>query len=158
MSAWLRSSVGPSAWRSRRQRPRERRLGLRSERTHARVGAGEESRSPLSLVSSMTRLRGAPPAASTVEMDSSFSLFSLWVDRDLTRLQEFVPKSSSSIAVTVNTKGSPLGLPFEQDAKEAGHIFSDLARVLFCEWTCTAPVPDFQRSVASLAGRGLATT
>jgi hypothetical protein len=91
-------------------------------------------------------------------MDSSFSLFSLWVDRDLTRLQEFVPKSSSSIAVTVNTKGSLLGLPFEQDAKEAGHIFSDLARVLFCEWTCTAPVPDFQRSVASLAGRGLATT
>jgi hypothetical protein len=91
-------------------------------------------------------------------MDSSFFLFSLWVDRDLTRLQECVLKSSSSIAVTVNTKGSLLGLPFEQDAKEAGHVFSDLPRVLFCESSRTAPAPDFQRSVDSLAGRGLATT
>jgi hypothetical protein len=91
-------------------------------------------------------------------MDSSFFLFSLWVDRDLTRLQECVLKSSSSIAVTVNTKGSLLGLPFEQDAKEAGHVFSDLPRVLFCEWSRTAPAPDFQRSVASLAGRGFGTT
>jgi hypothetical protein len=91
-------------------------------------------------------------------MDSSCFLFSLWVDRDLTRLQEFVPKSSSSVAVTVNTKGCLLGLPFEQDTKEAGHVFGDLPRVLFCEWSRTAPAPDFERSGASLLGRGLATT
>jgi hypothetical protein len=62
------------------------------------------------------------------------------------------------MAVTVNTKGSLLGLPFEQDAKEASHVFGDLARVLLCEWSRTAPAPDFQRSGASLVGRGLATT
>jgi hypothetical protein len=67
-------------------------------------------------------------------------------------------KSSSSIAIAVNTKGSLLGLPFEQDAKEAGHVCGDLSRVLVCEWSRTASAPDFQRSVASLAGRGLATT
>jgi hypothetical protein len=91
-------------------------------------------------------------------MDSSFFLFSLWVDRDLTRLQECVLKSSSSMAVAFNTKGCLLGLPFEQDAKEAGHVFGDLARVLFCEWSRTAPAPDFQGSGGSLAGQGLATT
>jgi len=67
-------------------------------------------------------------------------------------------KSSSSIAIAVNTKGSLLGLPFEQDAKEAGHVFSDLPRVLFCQWSRTAPSPDFERSGASLAGGGLTTT
>jgi hypothetical protein len=91
-------------------------------------------------------------------MDSSCFLFSLWVDRDLTRLQEWVVKSSSSIPVAVNTTGSLLGLPFEQDAKEAGHVFGDLARVLFCEWSRTAPAPDFKRSRASLVGRGLASS
>jgi hypothetical protein len=91
-------------------------------------------------------------------MDSSFFLFSLWVDRDLTRLQEYVPKSSSSIAVAGTIKGSLLGLPFEQDAKEAGHVFGDLAGVLFCEWSRTAPAPELERSGASLLSRGLATT
>jgi hypothetical protein len=91
-------------------------------------------------------------------MDSSFFLFSLWVDRDLTRLQEWILKSSSSMAVTFNTKGFLLGLPFEQDAKEAGHVFGDLARVLLCEWSRTAPAPELERSRASLVGRGLATT
>jgi hypothetical protein len=91
-------------------------------------------------------------------MDSSFFLFSLWVDRDLTRLQEWVPKSSSSMAVAVNFKGSLLGPPFEQDAKEAGHVFGDLARVLLCEWSHTAPAPELERSGASLVGRRLATT
>jgi len=62
------------------------------------------------------------------------------------------------MAVAVNTKGSLLGLPFEQDAKEAGHVFVDLSRVLLGEWSRTAPAPDFQRSGASLVGRGLATT
>jgi hypothetical protein len=52
------------------------------------------------------------------------------------------------MTVTVNTKGSLLGLPFEQDTKEAGHVCGDLARVLFCEWSRTAPAPDFQCSVA----------
>jgi len=61
------------------------------------------------------------------------------------------------MAVAFNTKGSLLGLPFEQDAKEAGHVFSDLARVLFCEWSRTAPVPDFQGSGDSLACRGVAS-
>jgi hypothetical protein len=91
-------------------------------------------------------------------MDSSFVLFSLWVDRDLTRLQECVLKSSSSIAVTVNTKGTLLCLPFEHYAKEAGHVVSDLAGVLLREWSRTVPAPDFQRSGASLVGRGLTTT
>jgi len=62
------------------------------------------------------------------------------------------------MAVAFNTKGSLLGLPFVQDAKEAGHVFSDLPRVLFCEWSRTAPAPDFEPSGASLVGRGLATT
>jgi hypothetical protein len=91
-------------------------------------------------------------------MDSSFFLFSLWVDRDLTRLQECVLKSSSSIAVTVNTKGCLLGLPFEQDTKESGHVFGDLTGILFCEWSRTAPAPELERSGASLVRRGLTTT
>jgi len=62
------------------------------------------------------------------------------------------------MAVAFNTKGSLLGLPFEQDAKEAGHVFSDLPRVLFCEWSRTAPAPKLKRSRASLVGRVLATT
>jgi hypothetical protein len=91
-------------------------------------------------------------------VDSSFVLFSLWVDRDLTRLQGWVLHSSSSIAVAVNIKDSLLGLPFEQDAKEASHVFGDLARVLFCEWSRTAPAPELERSGASLVGRVLAIT
>src|ERR1700730_5440713 len=67
-------------------------------------------------------------------------------------------KSSSCIAIAVTIKGSLLGLPFEQDAKEAGHVCGDLPRVLFCEWSRTATAPDFQRSGDSLAGRRLATT
>jgi len=65
---------------------------------------------------------------------------------------------SSSIAVTVNTKGSLLGLPFEQDAKEAGHVCGDLPRVLFCEWSGATPAPELESSGGSLVGRGLATT
>jgi len=62
------------------------------------------------------------------------------------------------MAVAVITKGSLLGLPFEQDAKEAGHVFVDLARVLFCEWSRTAPAPELERSGPAFVGRGLATT
>jgi hypothetical protein len=62
------------------------------------------------------------------------------------------------MAVAVNIKGLLLGLPFEQDAKEASHVFGDLSRVLPCEWSRTAPAPDFQRSGDSLVGQGLATT
>jgi hypothetical protein len=91
-------------------------------------------------------------------MDSSFFLFSLGVDRDLTRLQEWVLKSSSSMAVTVNTKGLLPGLPFEKDAKEAGHVFNDLPGVLFCEWSRAAPAPELERAGDSIVGRGLATT
>jgi hypothetical protein len=67
-------------------------------------------------------------------------------------------KSSSCIAIAANTRGSLFRLPFEQDPKEAGHVCGDLSRVLFCEWSRTAPAPDFQRSGDSLVGQGLATT
>jgi hypothetical protein len=85
-------------------------------------------------------------------MDFSSCLFSLSVDRDLTRLQECVLKSSSGSAIAVNTEGSLLGLPFEQDAKKTGHVFGDYARVLFCEWSRTAPAPELERSRQSLVG------
>jgi hypothetical protein len=85
-------------------------------------------------------------------MDFSSCLFSLLVDRDLTRLQECVPKSSSGSAIAVNTGGAPLGPPFEQDAKKATHVFGDFTRVLFCEWARTAPAPDVERSRQSLVG------
>jgi hypothetical protein len=62
------------------------------------------------------------------------------------------------MAVAVNIKGSLLGIPFKQDAKEAGHVFSDLARVLLREWSRTALAPELERSGASLVGRRLATT
>ena len=62
------------------------------------------------------------------------------------------------MAVAFNTKGFLLGLPFEQDAKEAGHVFGDLASVLFCEWSGATPVPELESSGGSLVGRGLATT
>jgi len=62
------------------------------------------------------------------------------------------------MAVTFNSKGFFLGLPFEQDAKEGGHVFGDFSRVLLCEWSRTAPAPEFERSGDSIVGRGLATT
>jgi len=85
-------------------------------------------------------------------MDFLSCLFSFLVDRDLTRLQECVLKSSSGSAIAVNAGGSLLGLPFEQDAKKATHVFGDFARVLFCEWSRTAPAPYFKRSRQSLVG------
>jgi hypothetical protein len=74
------------------------------------------------------------------------------VDRDLTRLQECVLKSSSGSAIAVNAQGSLLRLPFEQDAKKAAHVFGDLARVFLCEWARTAPAPELERSRQSLVG------
>jgi hypothetical protein len=85
-------------------------------------------------------------------MGFSSCLFSLLVDRDLTRLRECVLKSSSGSASAVNTGGSLLGLPFEQHAKKATHVFGDFARVLFCEWSRTAAAPDVERSRQSLVG------
>jgi hypothetical protein len=61
-------------------------------------------------------------------------------------------ESSSGSAIVVNTGGSLLGLPFEQDAKKATHVFGDFAPVLFCEWSRTAPAPELERSRQSLVG------